>query len=50
MKHVVLTPRIASASVETRAKMAMVAAQNCVAGLNGQRPAHLVNPEVLTRY
>lgn len=49
MKNVVLAPHIASASIETRAKMAMLAAQNCVTGLNGQRPPHLVNPEVLGR-
>ncbi|MFB3819461.1 MAG: 2-hydroxyacid dehydrogenase [Candidatus Methylomirabilales bacterium] len=49
MKNVVLAPHIASASVETRAKMAMMAANNCVAGVNGQRPPNLVNPEVLGR-
>lgn len=49
MKNVVLAPHIASASVETRTKMAMVAAQNCVAGLTGQRPPNLLNPEVLGR-
>lgn len=49
MKQVVLAPHIASASVETRTKMAMMAAQNCIAGLSGQRPPHLVNPEVLGR-
>lgn len=50
MKNVVLVPHIASASVETRTKMAVMAAQNCIAGLSGQRPPNLVNPEVLTRY
>jgi len=50
MKNVVLLPHIASASVETRSRMALMAAQNCVAGLGGQRPPNLVNPEVLTRY
>jgi lactate dehydrogenase-like 2-hydroxyacid dehydrogenase len=49
MKQVVLAPHIASASIETRTKMAMMAAQNCIAGLSGQRPPNLVNPEVLTR-
>jgi lactate dehydrogenase-like 2-hydroxyacid dehydrogenase len=49
MKNVVLTPHIASSSIETRARMAMIAAQNCIAGLNNQRPPHLVNPEVLGR-
>jgi lactate dehydrogenase-like 2-hydroxyacid dehydrogenase len=49
MKNVVLAPHIASASIETRTKMAMMAAQNCVAGLTGQRPPNLLNPEVLAR-
>lgn len=49
MKNVVLVPHIASASVETRSRMALMAAQNCVAGVGGQRPPNLVNPEVLAR-
>lgn len=49
MKNVVLVPHIASASVETRCRMALMAAQNCVAGVGGQRPPNLVNPEVLAR-
>jgi glyoxylate reductase len=49
MKNVVMVPHIASASIETRTKMAMMAAGNCVAGVNGQRPPNLVNPEVLGR-
>jgi glyoxylate reductase len=46
MKHVVLAPHIASASRETRLKMAMMAAENVVAGLKGQRPPNLVNEDV----
>ena len=46
MKNVVLAPHIASASRETRLKMAMMAAGNVVAGLKGQRPPNLVNEEV----
>jgi phosphoglycerate dehydrogenase-like enzyme len=49
MKNVVLAPHIASASIETRQKMAIIAAQNCIAGLTGQRPPNLLNPEVLGR-
>jgi glyoxylate reductase len=49
LKQVVLAPHIASASIETRTKMAMMAAQNCIAGLSGQRPPHLVNPDVMNR-
>jgi glyoxylate reductase len=46
MKNVVLAPHIASASYETRLRMAMMAAQNLVAGLAGKRPPNLVNDEV----
>ena len=49
MKNVVLAPHTASASIETRTKMAMMAAQNCAAGLTGQRPPNIVNPEILAR-
>jgi glyoxylate reductase len=46
MENVVLAPHIASASHETRQKMCMMAADNLLAVLNGQRPPNLVNPEV----
>jgi glyoxylate reductase len=45
--NVVLAPHIASASLETRTKMAVMAAQNVVALFNGQRPPNILNPEVL---
>jgi glyoxylate reductase len=45
--NVVLAPHIASASLETRTKMACMAAQNVVAFFKGQRPANILNPEVL---
>jgi len=45
MKNVVLAPHIASASRETRFKMAMMAAENLVAGLTGKRPPNLVNDD-----
>jgi glyoxylate reductase len=45
--NVVLAPHIASASLETRSKMATMAAQNVVALFNGQRPPNMLNPEVL---
>lgn len=47
LDNVVLTPHIASATIETRTKMATMAAQNLVDGLKGKRPQNLVNPEVL---
>jgi len=46
LDNVVITPRIASASVETRTKMAVVAAKNLVSVLQGNEPPNLVNPEV----
>jgi len=46
LDNIVLTPHIASASVETRTRMAVVAATNLVSVLRGEEPAHLVNPEV----
>ena len=48
LPNVVLAPHIASASMETRTRMACMAAENCVAALTGLRPPNIVNPEVLT--
>jgi glyoxylate reductase len=45
--NVILTPHIASASVETRTKMAVMAAENVVAMLTGKKPSNILNPEVL---
>jgi glyoxylate reductase len=45
--NVVLAPHIASASVETRTKMACIAAENIVAFFKGQRPANMLNGEVM---
>jgi glyoxylate reductase len=45
--NVVLAPHIASASLETRTKMACMAAENVVALFKGQRPSNILNPEVL---
>ena len=45
--NVVLAPHIASASLETRTKMACMAAENVVALFHGQRPANVLNPETL---
>lgn len=47
LSNVVVAPHIASASVETRRKMSNMAVTNCVAGLTGERPPNLVNPDVL---
>ena len=45
LDNVVLAPHIASASRETRLKMCMMAVTNLVAGLKGDRPPNLVNPD-----
>jgi glyoxylate reductase len=47
LDNAVITPHIASASVETRTKMATTAAINLVSVLQGREPPNLVNPEVL---
>lgn len=47
LDNVTLAPHIASASVETRTKMAVMAATNLVEALQGRRPPNLVNPEAL---
>jgi lactate dehydrogenase-like 2-hydroxyacid dehydrogenase len=45
--NVVLAPHIASASLETRTKMACIAAENVIALFTGQQPQNILNPEVL---
>ncbi len=45
--NTVLAPHIASASLETRTKMACMAAENVVSLFKGQRPPHVLNPDVL---
>ena len=47
LDNAVITPHIASASVETRTKMATTAAFNLISALQGKEPPNLVNPEVL---
>ena len=49
LDNVVLAPHIGSASVETRTKMGVMAAENLLAALRGEIPEDLVNPEVLDR-
>jgi glyoxylate reductase len=47
LENVVVLPHIGSASVATRALMARMAVENLIAGMKGERPRHLLNPEVL---
>ena len=46
-KDVVLTPHIASASIDTRTKMAVMAANNVVALFQGKRPPNALNADAL---
>ncbi len=47
LENVVLAPHIASGSVRTRSEMSALAVRNLLAGLRGERPPNLINPEVL---
>ena len=47
--NVVLAPHLASASLETRTKMAVMAANNVVALFKGQMPPNMLNPSVLKK-
>lgn len=42
LENIILTPHIASATEETRAKMAELAAENIIAALSGKEPPNLV--------
>lgn len=46
LDNLIITPHIASASRQTREKMAMMAIANLIAGLTGDRLPHCVNPDV----
>ncbi len=46
LPNVVVLPHIGSASIQTRTRMAQMAADNLLAGLRGERLPHCVNPEV----
>jgi lactate dehydrogenase-like 2-hydroxyacid dehydrogenase len=46
-KEVILTPHIASASLDTRTKMAVMAANNVVAVFHGKRPPNALNADAL---
>jgi phosphoglycerate dehydrogenase-like enzyme len=46
LPNCIVVPHIGSASIATRTKMALMAAQNLLAGLHGERLPHCVNPQV----
>jgi glyoxylate reductase len=49
LENVTLAPHLGSATVETRAAMGLFAVENLLAGINGERPRGLVNPDALPR-
>ena len=49
LDNVIVVPHIASASVASRTKMGLMAADNLIAGLKGEMPPNPVNPEVLKK-
>jgi lactate dehydrogenase-like 2-hydroxyacid dehydrogenase len=46
LPNVVVTPHLSSASVTARERMTVMAAENLLAGLRGERLPHCVNPQV----
>lgn len=46
LDNCIIVPHIASASVQSRDMMALLSAKNLIAGLNGERLPHCVNPEI----
>ncbi len=47
LNNIVLLPHIGSATVETRTNMAILAAENAIAIIQGKKPHAIANPEVL---
>jgi glyoxylate reductase len=46
LRNCIIVPHIASASWQTRQRMSMMAAENLIAGLKGEKLPNCVNPEV----
>ena len=46
LDNLVITPHIASASYSARERMAVMAAENLLAGLRGEKLPYCVNPQV----
>ena len=47
LENCIVIPHLGSASIATRNRMSMIAAENLITALNGELPKHIVNPEVL---
>jgi len=50
LNNMIVTPHIASASTATRRRMALIAADNLIAGLSGQLGPATVNPQALNKH
>ena len=48
LENIIITPHIASASKQARTKVAIMAAENLIAGLKGEALPNCVNPEVFS--
>jgi glyoxylate reductase len=49
LDNVVIVPHIASATIDTRTNMGLIAVKNILAYFNGENPPQCVNPEVLKK-
>jgi lactate dehydrogenase-like 2-hydroxyacid dehydrogenase len=49
LDNVVVVPHIASATIDTRTNMGLMAVKNILAYFNGENPPQTVNPEVLKK-
>jgi glyoxylate reductase len=47
LENIVVAPHISSASLETRAKMSEMVADNLVSFFQGRQPPNLINPDVM---
>jgi glyoxylate reductase len=49
LENVILLPHVGSATIETRTRMAVMAAENLLAGLRGEQPPNCLNWEPISR-
>ena len=49
LPNVIVTPHIASATTQTRLRMAFMAVENLLAGIKGERLPYCANPQVYTK-
>jgi D-3-phosphoglycerate dehydrogenase len=50
LDNFIATPHIGSTTVHTALRMGLMASQNALAALRGERPANVVNPEVYEQH